>query len=113
MNIAISGQHIETGSSLQEYVKSKTVDLVNKYFDHAHSVHVHFSKQTHDFTCDVVINDGTGRHTIMKSNAKSHGVYQAYNLALGKVKTQLQKLKTKISRRNKQVKVNSCFPLTI
>ena len=66
MQVSVSGQHLSIGSSLQEYVKERVTSSIKKYFDHAPSATVHFNKQNHEFFCDIVVNDGTGRHVVIK-----------------------------------------------
>jgi len=86
MQVSVSGQHLSIGSSLQEYVKERVTSSIKKYFDHAPSATVHFNKQNHEFFCDIVVNDGTGRHVVIKSSASSDDVYFAFDAALSSVK---------------------------
>jgi ribosomal subunit interface protein len=104
MQLQISGQHIAVGSSLQEYVNDRTNSVVKKYFAEAPSGHVHFSKQNHNYNCDIVVNEGTGRHVIIKSNSSSDEIYNAYDVALGKLEKQLRRYKSKLNDYSKKVK---------
>jgi ribosomal subunit interface protein len=106
MQISASGQHILIGASLQEYVKSKTNDSVRKYFENAPSAHVHFSKQGYEFVCDIVVNEGTGRHMVIKSNAASDEIYASFDMALVKLEKQLRKYKSKLKDRHDRVKIS-------
>ena len=96
MQLQISGQHISIGSSLQNYVKEKTISVVTKYFAEAPSGHVYFSKQGSDLHCDMIVNEGTGKHLIIKSNYVSDEIYSAFDNALLKLKKQLGKYKSKL-----------------
>ena len=78
MQVDILGQHMSVGKSLNEYVDSRLKEVVGKYFANAPSAHVHFSKQGHEFNCDVVLHEGTGRHVVIKSNASCDEVYSAF-----------------------------------
>lgn len=102
MDIAVSGQHFEIGSSLQEYVKERIEHTVNKYFEHAISVHVHFVKEQHNnfYRCEIIVNEGTGRHITLKSDDRSTDIYTSFDLALTKMNHQLRKYKSKLSNKS-------------
>jgi ribosomal subunit interface protein len=110
MQISVSGQHIAIGASLQEYVKNRVADSVNKYFDHAPSANIHFNKQNYEFFCDIMVNDGTGRHMVIKSNATSDEIYSAFDAALSKVEKQLRKYKSKLKDHSNRMKVSEITP---
>jgi ribosomal subunit interface protein len=97
MHIQISGQHMSVGSSLQEYVNERISSIVKKYFAKAQGGHVHFSKRDREFGCDIVINEGTGRHMVIKSNCSSNEVYNAFDNALTKLEKQLRRYKSKLT----------------
>ncbi len=104
MNIAIAGKHLDVGSSLQEYVKEKLGHIVEKYFIQATSASVHFLKHNYLFKCDIVVHDGTGRHTIIKSNAECDDIYHCFDLALTKCEKQLRRYKSRLKDRHNKVK---------
>lgn len=110
MQVSVSGQHLSIGSSLQEYVKERVTSSIKKYFDHAPSATVHFNKQNHEFFCDIVVNDGTGRHVVIKSSASSDDVYFAFDAALSKVEKQLRKYKSKLKDHSSKMKVSEISP---
>ncbi len=112
MQVSVSGQHLSIGLSLQEYVKERMGGSIKKYFDHAPSATVHFNKQNHDFSCDIVVNDGTGRHIVFKSNASSDDVYFAFDAALSKIEKQLRKYKSKLKDHSSKMKVSEVIPTT-
>ncbi|GAB4169819.1 MAG: ribosome-associated translation inhibitor RaiA [Rickettsiaceae bacterium] len=106
MQLQVSGQHMSIGNSLQEYVNDRTTSVVQKYFAGAPSGHVHFSKQGRDFNCDIVVNEGTGRHVVIKSNYSSDEVYGAFDVALSKLEKQLRRYKSKLSSHNNRTKLS-------
>jgi ribosomal subunit interface protein len=112
MQVSVSGQHLSIGLSLQEYVKERMGGSIKKYFDHAPSATVHFNKQNHHFSCDIVVNDGTGRHIVIKSNASSDDVYFAFDAALSKIEKQLRKYKSKLKDHSSKMKVSEVIPTT-
>lgn len=112
MQVLVSGQHLSIGLSLQEYVKERMAGSIKKYFDYAPSATVHFNKQNHNFSCDIVVNDGTGRHIVIKSNASSDDVYFAFDAALSKIEKQLRKYKSKLKDHSSKMKVSEVIPTT-
>lgn len=106
MQISISGQHLSTGTSLQEYAKDRMIGSIKKYFDHALSANIHFNKQHHEFFCDIIVNDGTGRHMVIKSNASSDEIYSAFDAALAKIEKQLRKYKSRLKDHSSRLKVS-------
>lgn len=112
MQLEISGQHLSMGASLQEYVKTKLTEVVHKYFEKAPSAHVHLSKQGHEFVCDIVVKEGTGRNMVIKSNANSGEIYHTCDLAFGKIEKQMQKYKAKLNSHHNQPKLSEISPDT-
>ena len=110
MQILVSGQHIAIGQSLQDYAKGRAADSIHKYFDHAPSANIHFAKQNYEFLCDIVVNDGTGRHVIIKSNAASNDAYTAFDAALSKIEKQLRKYKSKLKDHSTRMKISEITP---
>jgi len=106
MQISVSGQHISIGSSLQEYVQSRTTQVVKKYFANIISADIHFSKHTFQFLCSIIVNDGTSRHTILKSNSTSDDIYSSFDTAIAKIEKQLRKYKSKLNDRHEKIKVS-------
>jgi len=96
MQITISGKHIDVGSALSEYVENNLHGGVKKYFEQAVSAHVSFSKERHLFSADILVNDGTGTHMLVKGNGSADEVYAAFDMALEKVEKQLRRYKRKI-----------------
>ena len=106
MNITIAGQHMSVGGSLEEYVREKLQHVVDRYFDHVTGANVHFLKHGHLFKCDILVHDGTGRHTIIKSDAECDDVYSCFDLALAKCEKQLRKYKSRLKDRHNRVKLS-------
>jgi len=112
MQISISGQHISIGNALQEYVKNRIQEAVHKYFAHAISTNVHFSKQHFQFTCDIAVNDGSGRHIIIKSDSASTDIYSSFDIALSKLQKQLRKYKSKLTEHHDRSKISKGIEAT-
>ena len=113
MQVVASGQHISIGAALQDYVKSRTNEVVKKYFGEVPSAHIHFSKQGREFGCDIVVNDGTGRNMVMKSNSSADEIYSAFDIALSKLEKQLRKYKSKLNDHQKRMKISEISPKAV
>lgn len=101
MQIIVSGQTVQIGQALQEYVKDKLIKCVTKYFDHAVGAHVVFHKRSAFFTADINVNDGTGKHTLLRGEAEADDVHVAFDLALVKIEKQLRRYKSRIKNHHK------------
>lgn len=108
--INISGQNISIGQSLQEYVEERLKHAIQKYFDQASSANINFTKSGFEFACDIIVNDGTGRHTVIKAHSQSDDIYSAFDTALGKIGKQLRKYKSKLKNRGDRVKAGEVMP---
>ncbi|WP_341752475.1 MULTISPECIES: ribosome hibernation-promoting factor, HPF/YfiA family [unclassified Candidatus Tisiphia] len=113
MQISVSGQHISIGNSLQDYVKSRTTQVAEKYFSTIVSANVHFSKQGFQLVCDIVMNDGTGRHIVLKGNAASDDIYSAFDTTLSRLEKQLRKYKSKLKDRHDRIKISEAAPKAV
>lgn len=106
MQITIAGQHMSVGASLEEYIQEKLGQVIDRYFDHATSANVHFQKQGYLFKCDIIVHDGTGRHTIIKSDSECDEAYSSFDLALTKCEKQLRRYKSRLKDRHNKLKVS-------
>jgi len=112
MQISISGQHISIGDSLKDYVTKRIQEVIHKYFAHIISTNVHFSKQGFQFTCDIIVNDGSGRHIIMKSDSVSDDIYVSFDTSLSKLQKQLRKYKSRLTEHHNRSKISKGIEAT-
>lgn len=96
MHITISGKHIDVGTALTDYIENNLVGGVKKYFEDAISAHVSISKERHAFLVDILVNDGTGTHMLVRGNSQADEVYAAFEGAMEKIEKQLRRYKSKI-----------------
>ncbi len=106
MQTSVSGQHIPIENSLQDYVKNRTGQIITKYFTNIISTNIHFSKHGVLFICDILVNDGTGRHMLLKGNASSDDIYSSFDIAISKLEKQLRKYKSKLKDRHEKIKIS-------
>jgi len=102
MKITISGKQMKVGSALQEYVKENVEVAIKKYFENAISAHITFSKETHLFVTDIIVNEGVSNQLYYKSQAKEEGVYASFDRALDRMEKQLRRYKRRIRDHHKQ-----------
>lgn len=106
MQIKINGQHISIGDSLTGYIEERLQAMVSKYFEHAVSSHVHFVKDGYQIKCDIMVHEGTGRHTITKSEGHCDDIYSSFDIALAKCEKQLRRYRSRLKDRHHKVKLS-------
>jgi len=102
MQISVSGQNVDMSLSLKTHVESEIEETVKKYFEAAVSADIVFSKERHLFKADIIVNEGTGKHMIIKASAEDDGVYSAFDMASAKIEKQLRRYKDRIKGHNKK-----------
>lgn len=102
MDIKITGQQLDLGESLMLHVKQTVTETVTKYFQKAVSTSVIFTKDSRSsgFKVEIITNDGKG-HGIVKGNDTAHDIYVAFDNALKKISTQLNKYKARLNNHHK------------
>ena len=101
MQVQISSQHIALGDALKSYAQGRVKEVVDKYFEDAVFTNIHFTKQSYLHVCDLMMNEGTGRHMVIKSSAECDDVYSSFDQALAKLEKQLRKYKSRIKDHHK------------
>lgn len=109
MKILINGQHMSVGDSLQVYVKERINHVVYKYFVNPISATIHFSKQNFQFDTEILVNEGTGRNIVLKSNASSDDVYTSFDIALSKLEKQLRRYKSKLNHHKDHMRTSDAI----
>ena len=71
MQIQVSGKKIDIGEALTTHVKERLTKGVSKYFEHAITADVVFSKEAHLLRADIHVNEGTGAGILIKSRAEN------------------------------------------
>ncbi|GHU02074.1 hypothetical protein FACS1894186_6050 [Alphaproteobacteria bacterium] len=99
MQIKVSGQRISVGNSLAEYAQGKAGAAVAKYYEDARGITVAFSKEGGSafVLCRILAAAGAGAD--FSAEAQDTDAYRAFDLALGKLESQLAKAKEKNSDR--------------
>jgi len=100
MDIRVSGHQIETGAALRGEVDARLGAIAEKYFARAISAQVTFGKGPYDrsFTCDIVAHVPHGM--VLKGGGAAADAHAAFDLAVGRVETQLRRYKNRIKDRH-------------
>ena len=101
MKIIISGKHMNIGESLKKHVKEHLSQIVIKYFKDAISGDVKISKEGNYFYSEIIVNEGTGNKTLVKSNSHEYDAYKSFNIACEKIEKQLRRYKSRITHHKK------------
>lgn len=109
MNVIVSGQQISVGSSLQTHATERVEQVVLKYFSHAISANVTFSKQGYLYLCDISVNEGTGRKAFIKSSDSSDDAYAAFDSALVKLEKQLRRYKSRLNNKGSRIRTTEAL----
>ncbi len=101
MQISVSGKHIDVGAALSDHIGNELQDSVKKYFEHAVAANVIISKFRHSFCANIIVNDGTGMHQLLKASGEGSDAYAAFDQALTRIEKQLSRYKRKIKNHHK------------
>lgn len=102
MQISVSGKHIDVGTALKDHIENELQESVKKYFEHAVGANVILSKLRHNFSANIIVNDGTGTHQLMKASGEGGDAYAAFDQALMRIEKQLRRYKRKIKNHHKE-----------
>lgn len=102
MQISVSGKQLDVGQSLRTHVERRLSDGVSKYFEKAIDANVVFSKQSHLFRADVLVNEGTGTGIVIKGNGTANDIYASFDQAADRIEKQLRRYKRKIKNHHKK-----------
>ena len=102
MRIQINGKQIDVGAALSEYVEKHLEASVGKYSEQPIDAKVTFSKDTHEFVCDISVHLSTGLNAQAKGRAGD--VYDSFEGAVNRLETQLRRYKRRLKDHHKDRK---------
>ncbi len=103
MDIIVSGTNISLGVSLKTHIEELLIAKIKRYFDHAVSAHVVISRRHGaTFVTEIVVNDGTGRGTIIRGDGEDYDAYHSADLAVARVEKQLRRYNKKLKNWHKK-----------
>lgn len=94
MNIQINGKQIDIGNSLSSHAKEKITALILKYSKSATDSSVTFSKDRHEYLCDISIHLSTG--ITAQAKGRENDIYNSFENSLEKITKQLRRYKRRL-----------------
>ena len=94
MRIRVSGKDIDVGESLQTHVNTELGETLSKYAGRPTDATVTFSKDGHQFCCEIFVHLSTG--LVMQANGMAGEVYPAFEAAREKVAKQVRRHKRRL-----------------
>lgn len=110
MQIHLSAKHISIGESLTLYAQTRLQEVTTKYFSNAPTAHIHFTKNGRNFDCEIILQEGIGRHLVMKSNCSCDDIYSSFDKALSKLEKQMRRYRSKLNHHHRGIKVSQIDP---
>lgn len=94
MRYQISGKQIDIGEALQSHVKTELNAVTAKYAGRPTDATVVFSRNAHEFVCEIVVHLSTG----LTAQAKGHAteIYAAFDSGAEKMAKQLRRYKRRL-----------------
>jgi ribosomal subunit interface protein len=102
MRIQINGKQIDVGAALTEHVENHLKASVGKYSEQPIDANVTFSKDGHEFVCDISVHLSTGLNAQAKGRAGD--VYDSFEGAASRLETQLRRYKRRLKGHHKDRK---------
>jgi ribosomal subunit interface protein len=99
MRYQISGKQIDVGDALQTHVRAELGNTVEKYSQRPTEANVIFSRNAHEYVCEVVVHLSTG----LTASAKGHAtdIYAAFEACREKMDKQLRRYKRRLKDHHK------------
>lgn len=106
MEITITARHFDLTKAIRDYIE-ESCEKLKRYFDHIINVHFVLSLENNRNYAEMILY--APKHT-MKSEATEHDMYLAIDDAIGKMESQIKKLKDKWADHQKRsLKENTQF----
>jgi len=99
MHIQVSGKNLDVGMALTTHVEERLTDVVSKYTERPVEGNVTFSKEGHEFVCDISVHLSTGLNSQAKGRASD--VYACFDGALSRMEKQLRRYKRRLKDHHK------------
>ena len=94
MRYQISGKQIDVGEALSTHVKSEIGELVEKYAQRATECVTVFSRNAHEFVCEIDIRLATGLS--MQSRGNAAEIYACFESARERMDKQVRRYKRRL-----------------
>jgi ribosomal subunit interface protein len=95
MNIQVTGKQIDIGQALANHVRTRLLEDIAKYAEHAISAQVTFSREGSGFRADCSAHLAGG--TLLQAHGVAADIYACFGEAAERLEKQLRRLKRKHS----------------
>lgn len=99
MRYQITGKQIDIGEALQTHVKDELAVVMGKYSQRPTDATVIFSKNAHEYVCEIIVHLSTGLNVQAKAHATE--IYAACDAAVEKLDKQLRRYKRRLKDHHK------------
>ncbi len=100
MEVEIFGNKIYLGDALVNTVEEKLVASVKKYSENPINAQVNFSKDGHEFVCDITVHLSTG--LVANARARENEIYASADSAIERMEKQLRRYKRRLKNHHKE-----------
>ncbi len=102
MDVTVKGKNMDVGEALRVHVVDTLNGAVGKYFDRAIDANVVFSREAHQFRCDLQVHAGRG--VVVQGVNRGGDAYGAYDGALERIGKQLRRYKRRLTDYHKDAR---------
>ena len=99
MQLSVSGKHLDVGEALRSHVEASLSSAVERHFGHAIEGKVVFAKLRHTFRADISVHPARGM--LVQSHGEADDAYAAFDSAIQRLETRLQRYKGRLVERRK------------
>jgi ribosomal subunit interface protein len=100
MQLSVSGKHIDVGDSLRDHVAETLGLSVERFFGGAIEGKVTFARERHLFRADIIVHIARGMTAV--SHAEAADPYAAFDAAVSRLDTRLQRYKGRLTDRHRK-----------
>ncbi len=99
MRFQVSGKQIDLGDALPDHVEKSIDSVIKKYAERPTDAHIVFSREAHEFICEVTVHLSTGLKAFSKAHASD--IYAAFETSADKMEKQLRRYKRRLKDHHK------------
>lgn len=99
MQPSVSGKHIDVGDALRGHASATLAETVDRYFGGAIEAKVSFARVRHLFRADISVH--VARGLMVQSHGEAPDAYAAFDGAIERLETRLQRYKGRLIGRRK------------
>jgi ribosomal subunit interface protein len=99
MQLSVSGKHIDVGDTLRGHVSAALATTAERYFGSAIEAKVLFARERHLFHSDISVHAARG--LVVQSHGEAPDAYAAFDSAIERLETRLQRYKGRLIGRRK------------